>query len=258
MWWFLASFLFQRWSHATRIGNLPPNLLSYTSPQIPHRLSLPHSFGSIHGIDMAELKTQKSDASVSDFIAKLRNPPLEADCQTLSLMMEQLTGAPAKMWGSSIVGFGSYRYTYSTGRTGDWMEVGFSPRKQNLTIYMMCGFDSFDPLHTKLLQQLGPHSTGSSCLYVKRLSDLDLTVLKKLLTHSIGILRQKFPATTSSDTAVPATKSKKSTTKSVVAVTKKASVKKASVKKTSAKKSSAKKASTNSRGKKSVKKSKRT
>jgi hypothetical protein len=216
---------------------------------------------------MAELKTQKSEASVSGFIAKLRNPQLETDCQTLSLMMEQLTGAPPKMWGSSIIGFGSYRYTYATGRTGDWMEVGFSPRKQNLTIYMMCGFDSFDPLHTKLLQQLGPHSTGSSCLYVKRLSDLDLTVLRKLLTHSIGIIRQKFPATNVSDTTPAAVKSKRAKTKSVATVTKKAPAKKAPAKKVPTKKAPAKKApvkkaptkkaTASSRGKKSVKKSKR-
>ena len=243
--------MFQQWSIAPQIGSLAPNLLSYASPLIPHRLSLPHSFRFIHGIDMAELKTQKSEASVAGFIAKLRNPQLEADCQTLSLMMEQLTGAPPKLWGSSIIGFGSYRYTYATGRTGDWMEVGFSPRKQNLTIYLMCGFDSFDPLHTKLLQQLGPHSTGSSCLYVKRLSDLDLTVLRKLLTHSIGIIRQKFPATNVSDATPPAVKNKKATTKSVATVTKKAPTKKAAAKKVPAKKAAA-----NSRGKKSVKRSK--
>jgi hypothetical protein len=142
---------------------------------------------------MSEPKTQKNDASVSEFLSKLQNPQLEADCLALRELMEELTTSPAKMWGSSIVGFGSYRYTYASGKSGDWMEVGFSPRKKNLTIYLMCGFDAFDSSHKKLLQQLGPHTTGSSCLYVKRLADLNRTVLKKLLIHSIQIIRHKYP-----------------------------------------------------------------
>lgn len=169
---------------------------------------------------MAELKTQKNDASVHDFIAKLNNPQLESDCQTLCHIMEELTGAPAKMWGASIVGFGSYRYTYASGKSGDWMEVGFSPRKQNLTIYMMCGFDSFDAKHAELLKKIGPHTTGNSCLYVKRLDVLDQAILKKLLAHSIGITRQKFPASATSAVSDTSPQQSKKTATQKSAVTK--------------------------------------
>ncbi len=191
---------------------------------------------------MTELKTQKTSASVQNFIAKLKAPTLEADCQTLCSLMAELTGSPATMWGKSIVGFGSYRYTYASGKSGDWMEIGFSPRKQNLTIYLMCGIDTFDKTHQQLLQQIGPHSCGSSCLYVKRLADLDTVVLKKLLTYSISQIRTRFPASTTSDNK-PSLKKK--------------TIQKIPGKKTSAKKITSKKNVLSAAPKKSVKKSKR-
>ena len=92
-------------------------------------------------------------------------------------MMQEVTGVEAKMWGDSIVGFGSYHYKYASGREADWPLVGFSPRKQNLTLYIMSGFEQYD----ELLQRLGKHSTGKACLYVKRLADVDLAVLQELV-----------------------------------------------------------------------------
>lgn len=91
------------------------------------------------------------------------------------------------MWGPSIIGFGSYSYEYASGRTGDWPMIGLSPRKQNLTLYIMPGFDEYEPL----LKKLGPHTTGKSCLYIKRLSDIDLPTLKKIMTASIAKMKAR-------------------------------------------------------------------
>lgn len=104
--------------------------------------------------------------------------------------MEKVTGAPAKMWGASIVGFGSYTYRYETGRTGDWPLVGFSPRKQNLTLYIMAGFGEYEDLMAKL----GKHKTGKSCLYINRLNDIDMKVLETLVKASVKFMKQKYPA----------------------------------------------------------------
>lgn len=130
---------------------------------------------------MAELKTKVNDASVEVFLKSVKDEGTRADCYKLIEIMSKVTKAPPKMWGTSIVGFGSYRYKYASGREGDWMLVGFSPRKQNLTLYIMSGFDEYD----SLLKKLGKHSTGKSCLYVKRLADVDMKVLRELVTRSV-------------------------------------------------------------------------
>lgn len=135
---------------------------------------------------MAELKTTRTGASVEDFLAGVSEEQRRTDAQALCALMTEVTGMAPAMWGTSIVGFGSYEYQYGSGRRGQWPAVGFSPRKQNLTIYVSAGFDRYDAL----LGRLGKHSTGKSCLYVKRLSDVDETVLRQLIrdgfTHLDG------------------------------------------------------------------------
>lgn len=126
---------------------------------------------------MAEPKTTKNDASVAAFLAGVQDPRRRADAEAVCELMTEVTGESPVMWGSSIVGFGSYRYRYATGRQGDWPAVAFSPRKQSLTIYVSQGFDAYQDL----LGRLGPHSTGRSCLYIKRLSDVDTDVLRRLV-----------------------------------------------------------------------------
>jgi hypothetical protein len=126
---------------------------------------------------MAETKTGRTGASAAQFLAGVADPQRRADAQAVCDLMAEVTGAQPEMWGGSIVGFGSYHYRYATGREGDWPAVGLSPRKQSLTVYIADGFDS----HDELLSRLGPHSTGKSCLYIKRLSDVDQGVLRDLV-----------------------------------------------------------------------------
>jgi len=137
---------------------------------------------------MAELKTQQNNASVTAFLAALDDPQQRADAKKLSKMMREATGSRAKMWGTSIIGFGSYHYVYASGREGDWPIVGYSPRKQNLSIYIMSGFSGSE----KLMEKLGKHKTGKSCLYIKRLADVDEEVLRKLIDKSVGYIRSKY------------------------------------------------------------------
>jgi Domain of unknown function (DU1801) len=130
---------------------------------------------------MAELKTKKTRESVSAFIAGIEDPQARKDCRTLVGLMQAATGAEAKMWGSSIVGFGDYHYkSPATGREGDWFEMGFAPRKGTLTLYLMSGVHS----HEVLLGKLGKHKTGKGCLYIKRLGDVDGAVLKKIIREA--------------------------------------------------------------------------
>jgi hypothetical protein len=138
---------------------------------------------------MAELKTQKTKASVSAFLNAIADDQRRADCKAVSKMMQEITGEKPAMWGTSMVGFGTYTYTYATGRSGDWPLAAFSPRKQNLTLYIMAGFDGYP----ELMAKLGPHSTGKSCLYVKRLSDLHLPTLKKLISQSVKHVKNRYP-----------------------------------------------------------------
>ena len=138
---------------------------------------------------MAELKTRVTDASVSKFLDAITDDQLRQDCWTLVDLMEQATKAKARMWGTTIVGFGSYHYTYASGREGDWMLTAFAPRKQNLTLYVMPGFKGRD----ELMAQLGKHSCGKSCIYVKRLAEVHMPTLKKLVAESVKYLRKTYP-----------------------------------------------------------------
>jgi hypothetical protein len=133
------------------------------------------------GSIMAELKTKQTSASVDKFLQGIKDEKNRADCYKIAEMMEKATKSKAKMWGTSIVGFGDYHYVYDSGRENDWFITGFSPRKQNLTLYMMGGFDQFPDL----MQQLGKYSRGKGCLYIKKLEDVDAKVLQKLLTQSV-------------------------------------------------------------------------
>jgi hypothetical protein len=126
---------------------------------------------------MAELKTQKTQASVPDFLATVTDPGRSADAQALCELMSEETGQPPAMWGTAIVGFGEYTYHYGSGRQGAWPAVGFSPRKQSLTVYLSVGFDGYG----HLLERLGRHTTGKGCLYLPKLSEVDDTVLRELV-----------------------------------------------------------------------------
>lgn len=136
---------------------------------------------------MAELKTKQTDQSVAAFFNEIADEQTRQDCWTISNLMQEVTQAEPKMWGSSIVGFASYHYTYASGRTGDWPLIGFAPRKRNLTLYITSGFDAYDAL----LQRLGKYTSAKSCLYIKRVSDVDLAVLKELFRQSVEHMRAK-------------------------------------------------------------------
>lgn len=138
---------------------------------------------------MAELKTQPTDVPVEDFLNSLEDAKKREDCRVLSQIMEKATGAKGLMWGESIVGFGQYRYKYASGRTGDWPLVGYSPRKQNLTLYLISGFADYDDL----LKRLGKYKTSVACLYLKKLADIDLDVLQELINKSVEHMRRIYP-----------------------------------------------------------------
>ena len=130
---------------------------------------------------MAELKTKLNDASVADFLNAIKDEQVRQDCWTITEIMQKATKAEPKMWGSSIVGFGNSRYKYASGRENDWMQVAFSPRKQNITLYLSSSFEGRD----EMLTQLGKHSCGKGCVYIKRLSEVHLPTLRKLITASV-------------------------------------------------------------------------
>lgn len=138
---------------------------------------------------MAELKTKKTDASVAAFIRAIPDARVRADCKAVAALMEMVTKAKPKMWGTSIVGFGTYHYTYASGREGDWPICAFSPRKAALTLYIMAGFEKYDALMAKL----GTFKTGKSCLYLKRLADVDARVLEALVKESVAYMKRKYP-----------------------------------------------------------------
>jgi hypothetical protein len=140
---------------------------------------------------MAPNKTQATTHSVDAFIAGVADRTAQADCRALTGLMSRVTGEPPVMWGSAIVGFGRYAYRYDSGRTGESAVVGFSPRKASLVLYIMPGFAEFEPL----LARLGKHSVGKSCLYVKRLADIDMTVLEDLVSRSVEAMRLRYPVT---------------------------------------------------------------
>jgi len=130
---------------------------------------------------MAELKTKPTGRSVTAFLAAIADESTRRDCRELVKIMRKATGSTPKMWGDSIVGFGSYHYEYASGRTGDWFLAGFSPRRQNLTVYIMSGFGG----HETLMRRLGRHKTSRCCLYIKRLDDIDRRVLATLIGRSV-------------------------------------------------------------------------
>lgn len=130
---------------------------------------------------MAELKTQQNDASVVDFLNKVEKDQKRTDSFAILDMMREITGTEPKMWGASIIGFGSYHYKYESGREGDWFIVGFSPRKQNISLYMMSGFEGRD----EILSRLGKYKTSKACLYINKLADVDVDVLKELIQKSV-------------------------------------------------------------------------
>ena len=134
---------------------------------------------------MAENKTKPTAQSVELFLEGIEDPGRRTDCKNIAVLMEDLVGAKSKMWGESIVGFGDCRYKYASGREGDWFLVGFSPRKQSLTIYIQ-GYLEF---YTEILENLGKHKHGKGCLYIKSLEDIDLEVLKTLIKTSIARLK---------------------------------------------------------------------
>jgi len=129
---------------------------------------------------MADAKTQSHDGDVPTFLDGIADPQRREDAKAASDLIGQATGASPKMWGPSIVGFGDYHYSYDSGREGDTFVVGFSPRKANLTLYLMNGFEEYGDL----LDRLGKHSIGKACLYIKRMSDIDQDVLQDMVTRS--------------------------------------------------------------------------
>jgi Domain of unknown function (DU1801) len=135
---------------------------------------------------MAEAKTKPTNESVKEFLNRVSDEDRRADCVEVAKIMEEVTGERPKMWGPSIVGFGSYHYKYGSGREGDWPLTGFSPRKKDLTLYLMMGFEK----HSELMEKLGKHSVGKSCLYIKRLSDIHVPTLKKLIKISVKDLEE--------------------------------------------------------------------
>lgn len=137
---------------------------------------------------MSGNKTVPNASSVAHFLAAVEDPQKKADSYTLLELMKKVTGEPAVMWGHSIIGFGSYHYKYDSGREGDMLLTGFSPRKQNLSIYIMSGFKRYE----ELMKSLGKHSTGKSCLYIKRLSDIDMDILTELISSSYDFYNKKY------------------------------------------------------------------
>jgi len=138
---------------------------------------------------MAKLKTAPNDLSVTDFLDSIEDKRKRDDSYALLEKMERISGAKAVMWGESIIGCGSYRYQYKSGREGEWFLTGFSPRKNALTLYLMGGLLQ----QAELLERLGKHKTGKGCLYIKRLSDVDNSVLEEMITLGIQKLKEAHP-----------------------------------------------------------------
>ena len=137
---------------------------------------------------MAELKTKETKLSVAKFLSKVDDEQKRKDSKQILGLFKQVTKEVPKMWGDSMVGFGRFHYKSDSGREGDWFITGFSPRKQNLTLYVMPGFDKYE----SLMKQLGKHKTGRGCLYIKKLEDVDLKVLKQLIKQSYQDMKKKY------------------------------------------------------------------
>lgn len=140
---------------------------------------------------MYEQKTKETDESVIEFIESVENPKKRQDAYRLLEIFEETSGYPAKMWGPSIIGFGSYHYVYASGHEGDAPLVGFSPRKAKTTLYFATGDDE----RIQLLEKLGKHTSGKGCVYINKTDDVDISVLKELITQSIAFLQKLYPPT---------------------------------------------------------------
>ncbi|HMX40196.1 MAG TPA: DUF1801 domain-containing protein [Saprospiraceae bacterium] len=138
---------------------------------------------------MAENKTQPTSASPQDFLAAIADERRRADSAAICQLLQEVTGSAPRMWGENMVGFGTYRYTYASGRSGDWPVTAFSPRKQSLTVYIMPGLEQFEDT----LAQLGKFKTGKSCLHFNKLSDIDPAVLRSLVAASVETLKAQYP-----------------------------------------------------------------
>ncbi len=136
-----------------------------------------------------EAKTKPTEISVTDFIAAVENPTRRADAETLCALFEEISGEPPKMWGPSIIGFGSYHYRYDSGHEGDAPRLGFSPRKAQTVVYIMSGFKGQD----EMLARIGKVKTSVSCMYVNRLDQIDLGVLREMAVASLAQMREKYP-----------------------------------------------------------------
>jgi len=134
---------------------------------------------------MAELKTKRTTSSVADFLEAVEHPQRKADAQVLLQLMQRATREEPKMWGPSIVGFGSYHYRYASGQEGEWPLTGFSPRKAAMSVYIMSGFDR----HAELMAKLGKFKTGKGCLYITKLADVDIKVLEQLVKASVQYMK---------------------------------------------------------------------
>jgi hypothetical protein len=137
---------------------------------------------------MSKPKTKQNDKDVTAFLNDIEHDRKRKEAFQLLDIFKEVTGEPPKMWGSSIIGFGKYRYVYKSGREGDWMLTGFSPRKAKHSLYIMSGFSKFD----ELMEKLGKHKTGKSCLYVNKLEDIDIEVLKELIDSSVMHMKEKY------------------------------------------------------------------
>lgn len=138
---------------------------------------------------MAELKTKRTKASVSSFIRSIDDDKKREDAKMLNTLFREVTGMPAVMWGESIIGFGSYHYkSERSSQEGEWPLIGFSPRKQNLTIYVMPGFKNYE----EFLKKLGPHKKSVGCLYIKQLSDIHVPTLRRLIKRAVMDMQKKY------------------------------------------------------------------
>jgi len=142
---------------------------------------------------MAENKTKETAEPVEDFLYAVDHPTRRSDALELNEIFKEVTGYAPKMWGPSIVGYGNYHYVYESGREGDFLATGFSPRKANLSIYIMPGYAEFG----EILSRLGKHKMGKSCLYINKLADVDKDVLKELIRAGLADLDKKWPVTQS-------------------------------------------------------------
>jgi len=136
---------------------------------------------------MSQLKTQKNDGNIQEFLNSVTDEIKRKNSLLILKLMQEITGEEPSMWGNSIIGFGEYQYKYASGREGSWFLTGFSPRKQNLTLYIMSSFEEYD----SLLSNLGKYKTGKSCLYINNLDDVDKNILGELIRKSVDYMRNQ-------------------------------------------------------------------